>query len=256
MSLFLQSKKMVRMALNPQDVLCKTRNLFILSHMRSRSSVLSHVLGSNPEICGYRELQFSYLSKLSLIKMRAELSYDLQSSLKDKYLLDKVLHNYLKISQNILDSEDTKVLFLLREPKSTIQSITNLATLTGRTTYKDPEVAVSYYCDRLSGLKDFAKRLRHKYFFIESNDLIDKTDSVLASMSQWLALETPLNKEYSKFDKTGQHRHGDPSQNINAGVIKSTKGYPDTVIDSSLLSKAEEAYRICIDSLQEGQLAV
>ncbi|MDY7013544.1 MAG: sulfotransferase family protein, partial [Cyanobacteriota bacterium] len=39
------------------------RVLFILSHMRSGSSLLTHILNSNPEIIGYGETHLQYSSE-------------------------------------------------------------------------------------------------------------------------------------------------------------------------------------------------
>ena len=63
-----------RFIFSPLNIFFKPKYLFIFSHMRSRSSVLSHILGSNSQICGYSELQIPYIDKASIEKMRSLLS--------------------------------------------------------------------------------------------------------------------------------------------------------------------------------------
>ena len=158
MSIFVKAKKLSRIALHPKNIFCEAKYLFLLSHMRSRSSVLAHILGSNPDICGYRELQFSYRSRLSLMKMRAVIYSDLECPLNNKFLLDKFLHNY-SISSRVIESAKPKFIFLLRYPESTIKSIINMGHETGIEWYKDPIQAMDYYCSRLSGLEEFSKQI-------------------------------------------------------------------------------------------------
>jgi hypothetical protein len=45
------------------------RHLFLLGHMRSYSSVLSHILGSHPQIDGYCETHIKYRTRLDLWRL-------------------------------------------------------------------------------------------------------------------------------------------------------------------------------------------
>lgn len=70
--------------------------------MRSYSTLLSHVLGSNKNIDGYSELHYSYLNKLEGLKAKIQIMYTLGSGLSGNYILDKLLHNENQISESFL----------------------------------------------------------------------------------------------------------------------------------------------------------
>src|SRR5690606_2424128 len=126
--------------------------LFVVSHMRSRSTVLCHILGSHSKICGYKELHMSYNDKISVINMHITLKKDLKCKLSNKYLLDKILHNS-NISDEIIKEYEPKFLFLLRKPEDTIKSIINMGLKTGIEKYKNPLNAFEYYCNRLNQME-------------------------------------------------------------------------------------------------------
>jgi hypothetical protein len=244
MSILTKAKKIYRVVLNPQIFTCRVKYLFVFSHMRSRSSVLSHVLGTNSNICGYRELHTTYRGRMSLIKMRAMIFSDLECNLNDKYLLDKILHDY-HFSDRVFEIVKPKVIFLLREPEDTIKSIINIG-------YNDPMKVMDYYCDRLMSLIEYSKKIGKGYFFIESNELVDNTDNVLESLSIWLNLSEPLDKRYLTFRNTGKPGHGDTSHNIKSGILKKTKNYSDLKIPREVLQRGESSYKNCRDSLLKG----
>jgi len=244
MSIQTKARKLAIIAANPEIIFCKKRYLFVVSHMRSRSSVLSHILGSNPEVCGYKELHLSYKNQLSLINMQIELVKDLKCKLKNKYLLDKILHNST-ISNEILVKAQPKIIFLLRDAESTIKSIINMGDKTGMERHKDLEKVTDYYCNRLRQMEQLAHRVGKEHLFIESNDLIDSSQSTLNEITNWLNLEQPLTTTYSTFKDTGVVGFGDPLKNIRSGVLKSTASYPNIKVPLSLLIKAEDSYNKC-----------
>lgn len=240
-----KARKLSIVAANPHIVTCRTRYLFILSHMRSRSSVLSHVLGSNSEICGYSELQQSYTGRLDLLRMRAEIHREAKCSLSNKFMLDKLLHDHCFVSDDLLELAKPKIVFLIREPEGTIKSMIDLGQRTGDKAYLDPGRVGQYYCSRLSSLERYADKVAGEYFFIDANDVVDNTDAVLASLSTWLGLQTPLDKHYSSFRDTGKRQRGDSSDNIKVGVIKRTEEHPNINIPRDVLRLAEVSYRRC-----------
>lgn len=244
--------KISQICLNLQNITCRTKYLFILSHMRSRSSVLAHILGSSPDICGYSELGLSYRGCMSLMKMRYKLSKDLECKLNHKYLLDKILHDRLIVSDKVLEIAKPKIIFLLREPENTIKSIINMGYIENIEWCRDPVKATDYYCSRLSRLEEYAKKIKGGYFFIDSNDLMDKTESILDGLTKWLNLHKPLDKRYSVFRYTGKPGHGDPSDNIKSGILTKTKDYPDILIPVEVLTKGDSSYKKCKDSLLRG----
>jgi len=252
MSILTKIKKLSQIDLYLQSIICRTKYLFIFSHMRSRSSVLSHILGSNLDICGYSELQLSYTGHMSLIKMRFLLFNDLKCKLNNKYLLDKILGDYLLFSNKVFEIAKPKVIFLLREPESTIKSIINMGYITDIEWYKDPLKVMDYYCSRLLSLEEYSKKVAGNYFFIESDDLLDNTEYILDCLTKWLNLSEPLDKRYSIFHNTGKPGYGDPSDHIKSGMLEKTKGYPVIKIPLEVLKRGEYSYKKCKDSLLSG----
>lgn len=244
MSLETKIKKIAIIAANPEILFCKKKYLFIVSHMRSRSTVLSHILGNNAEVCGYKELHFSYKNQLSLINMQIALKSDLKCSLRNKYLLDKILHNST-ISDEVLNKAQPKIILLLRVPEETIKSILNMGNKTGVDWHKDPIKVTDYYCKRLGQMEQLAHRVAKGYLFIESNDLIENSNEILQNITNWLKLKEPLKTTYNTFKDTGVMGFGDPMENIKSGVLQPTDSYPDIHVPEHLLSKANEAYDAC-----------
>ena len=158
-NLYWKVKRLYILFFNPHLITERTKYLFIFSHMRSRSSLLSHVLGSNSEICGYRELHRSYLNQIDLLETRIDLYHDQKKELHNKYLLDKILHNDHIVSSKIFEIAQPKIIFLLREPKSTFESMINMGYITGIDWYKDPQKVLKYYASRLLELEKYAKQI-------------------------------------------------------------------------------------------------
>lgn len=232
--------------------LCSSKYLFVLSHMRSRSSVLSHILGSNNDIIGYGELSRSYKKNFDLFKMKIALNEDIKTNLCKKYLYDKLLHNSYKIDDQILSNPDVKFVFLLRKPEGTIKSILNMGFKIQQIEYQSEKKVFDYYINRLKELEVYAEKLKGKYLFIKSDDLVDNTDITLDAFSNWLKLRTPLSKEYNTFARTGTPGHGDPLENIHSGVLKKTKPH-DIELSPELLEKADIAYENCLKKLLENK---
>jgi hypothetical protein len=249
MTLKTKFNKLSIIASNPEILFSKKKYLFVVSHMRSRSSVLCHILGNNPEICGYKELHQSYKGNLSLINMQIELVKDLSCKLNNKYLLDKMLNNFT-ISDNVLNKVQPKILFLLREPEDSIKSIINMGFKTGVERYKDPKKVTEYYCKRMHNMEMLSYNAGDGNLFIESNDLLENTNVTLKKISDWLNLKEPLKTTYTTFKDTGVMGYGDPLENIKSGVLKATSGYSNIIIPEHLLKKANETYENCKATLK------
>lgn len=252
MSFRSKAKKLAILMAHPEILLAKKKYLFVISHMRSRSSVLSHILGSNPEICGYKELHRSYKGSRSLINMQIELVTDLKCNVRNKYLLDKLLNNFT-ITDWVLENAQPRILFLLREPEATLKSIINMGVKTGVQWYQDPEKITEYYCKRLKNIEHLAARLDGNYLFLDSDSLIINPEETLSRISNWLNLKVPLKREYSTFSDTGIIGYGDPLDNIKSGELKATMGYPKIQIPRELLDKAEMSYHKCHTKLLKSE---
>src|SRR5258707_13269189 len=77
------------------------RTLFLLGHMRSYSSVLSHVLGSHPQINGYCETHTKYRTYFDLWKLhRRGRKLTGEAATRD-YVLDKMLDEYPQTPRSV-----------------------------------------------------------------------------------------------------------------------------------------------------------
>lgn len=253
MSFSRKINKLISILSKPNIITGRSDYLFMLSHMRSRSSVLSHVLGSNNGICGYSELHASYNNYIDILRMRVRLHDELKCDISGKYLFDKILHDNLEISRNVIKKISPKFIFLLREPESTIKSIFHMGHILGNDWHKNPDNAIenaaNYYCTRLSCLQKYAEMNNGNNYFIESDDLLNKTDDLLKDLTDWLNLASPLQNRYSKFSQTGKPGRGDPSENIQAGKITKTKSYSNIEIPREILKKADSSYEKCKETL-------
>lgn len=243
-----KAKQIASLIFRPENAFCKVRHLFIFSHMRSRSSLLSHLLGSNPGICGYSELHQNYIGRASLFALRAALGQEQKCSLENKYLLDKLLFSR-QVSDAIFELSKPKVILLLREPRDSIRSLLKMGRSTSIDWHRDPEAVSSYYNASMVWLQGYAERLRGNYFFIESDSLIERTQCVLMQLTKWLGLEEALTENYNIFKNTGKAWHGDPSPNIRTGYVKKTSKHSDIELPEALLEQAELSYLICKDRL-------
>lgn len=227
--------------------------LLVLSHMRSRSSVLSHILGSHPQIEGYLENHQAYRSRWDFIRLKAKLRYAIGRNLQATYVLDKVLHNHRVIRPELLQRDNVNALFLLRKAADAIPSIARL--LNPEKPQLAVERAVGYYQQRLLTLADYAVMKPANAWFVESDDLISNTEVTLSELSQGLRLDQPLAPKYERFKFSGRPGYGDASASLMAGHLDTrppaSRDQPTPWIPEDLLVRSEQQYVECCRCCQE-----
>ena len=228
------------------------RTLLVLSHMRSYSTLLCHILGSNPEVDGYVELHRRYAGRSDLYRLRAQVARMNETKLQGRYVLDKVLHYKWEISDDVLHSASVYTVFSVREPEATIKSTVAMA-LSGDNPDKnwksDIEKVGRYYVERCEGLVALAERTpRHSSFFVAER-LIDRSEETLAMLTDYLGLATPLTPSYDRFSNTRKRGFGDPSENIAAGEIKKDRTRHDVEVPEHVLAPCREAYASSVERL-------
>ena len=228
--------------------------ILILSHMRSYSTLLAHLLGSHPEIGGYAECSTAYRSRLGLFGLRCRLVFS-QGFGRRRYALDKVLHDGYAISERVLRQPGVVPIILLRKPEPTIASIFTLGALAGaQPWYTDPEAVTRYYVRRLSRLKDYAGWTRDRAIVVRSEQLVHDPQPVLTRIAGELELNSPLSTKYQLFEHTGKPGYGDPSARILAGRVIAPKEDRDlpSAISEAQCRRARLAYAACIARLPPG----
>lgn len=216
--------------------------------MRANTSLLGHILGSHPQIEGYYELQRGYGRRLDLLKNKYAYYSNHTAKAGATYIFDKILHNYLPLSERLISPED-RIIFMIRQPSPTIESIMRLfgddpdhkwSTLAG---------AEDYYTKRLMHIKDLSLKFRGRYFFLQAENLIEDPDGALRQLGEYLGLKSPLSKRYQTFKMTGQRGAGDTSTLIKSGAVvhKSSKACQE----SSLSQRTQKIYLDTLSALRE-----
>lgn len=233
------------------------QHIFLLSHMRANTSLIGHILGSHPQICGYYEMHLSYLTENDLVKQE-QLLIDKKESNKTlkkdtcknscHYLFDKILHNdYELVLENLVPEQIPtsgynrfRILVSIRPPEQTIKSIVNL--FRNKKTdhpYANTEEATEYYLKRIIKLADFCEKNKENYYYYDADLIRTDAEKSLTRIQNWLSLTTPLSEEYQIFSLTGKPRIGDSSDNMKKGrIVKNPTNYNAIEIPSHLLDKA------------------
>ena len=213
---------------SPYQVLFKPESyqiLFILSHMRSGSSLLTHLLITNPQVIGYGETHIQYRSEADFRKLIYQVYWQSQDfrklgdlenlKMKHKYILDKVLHNNKFLQKDFLKSENIYAIFLLREPQRTVASMLD------QKPHWIEDDAVQYYNGRLSALEEYAQIInnRKRTLLITHDQIINQSQAVFQGLQNFLATQTGFSEEYKILKTTGMRNIGDFKENIKAGRI-------------------------------------
>jgi len=217
--------------------------------MRSYSSVLSHVLGSHPQIDGYCETHLRYRFPFDLLRLKWRVRKLTGEPLRGRYVLDKILHNYA-VATAILESPRTRGIILLRQPVEVVQSIVHMGRhLDVNEQNANVANATHYYVERLGQLTKLARTFGKRAAFVESEMLMTRTDETLAFLQKFLSLDSPIERRYRSFSKTGQPGYGDPSEMIHSGEIgRRPQQRPSYSIPTALIAEAVQAHAECLSA--------
>jgi hypothetical protein len=221
--------------------------LFIMGHMRCGSTLLLHILLTNPRLIGYGERNAAYLSNEDLDKLELAARIAQRAPFRDAgYAVDQINHDRFTPSPDLLGNERVRCVFLIRDPQPTIQSIVSLT----QTFYEPWTIAraVDYYTLRLQTLAGYAKSMGREMLSLTYDELVDETPSMLRRLESFLCLREKLREEYAIQRFTGTR--GDPSEHIHAGRIVRNRGTPSVEIPKHEFERAFESYRACMEALE------
>jgi hypothetical protein len=238
---------------HPSVLLGQREYVLLLSHMRSYSTLLAHLLGSHAEIAGYAEMNLTYARRRDLLHLRAEVARSIDGRLDGRLVLDKVLHDHHRVARAVLEDPVVHPIFLVRRPADTLSSILRMnERLPDLALYPEEEGVTAYYVDRLATLERLARERAHRAFVLRSEDLVEQPEAMLAKLRNFLRLETPIETSYSTFPLTGVPGKGDFSETIQQGRIRRPeKGSTKLTLRSDLLEGAEDAYARCLATLEQ-----
>lgn len=226
--------------------------LFLLSHVRAGSSLLSLILGNNPGICGYGETMLRYQTADDLRLLTGNNLYRLQPLRlpgNERYMFDKLVHDDLLEPAEVpmLVENRSKFVFLIREPAGAIRSLMSMVK------GQDDTLATSLYVLRLHTLEQYAAALSglEVAFLLSYEDLIERTENALAGLAAHLELREPLSETYDvlppmKVRKVGHY------QKMHYGQID--RGAPASapaLIAPRNLDVAWNAYKECWSALSK-----
>ena len=232
---------------NPSALTGKFRYLFVLSHMRGYTTLVSHILGSHPQISGYFELHQSYRTAFDLFLMRVRVANGLNYQVHGTYLLDKILHSRLHISPDILQREDVFTIFTIRKPEESIRSLMNMtmqkSLMDARKKPGTLDYAMAHYVDRLNSLKNMSHIPRNR-IYVDGESLVENPEPVLEFIRSFLHLDEKISASYSTFKLTGTDAGaGDFLGYIKQGkIVKQRDAHNEYQITPDALEKACEVY--------------
>jgi hypothetical protein len=229
--------------------------VFVLSHMRSYSTLLCHVLNSNPAIDGYVELHLSYRAPRHLLDLHRGVASSIGHQPTGRYLVDKLLDNSYVIAPDMLLRPDVHTIFSIREPLAAVSSTVAMARqhLPVTNWRRDPVRVAEYYAARLDRLAALARAKddgRSMYF--EADRLLDSTSTVLDRLTRFLDLDVPLTEEYETHEMTGRAELGDPSPVIRAGRILRERDSDDLAVDLDV-ALGEREHRLVLDAYERAR---
>ena len=207
------------------------RYLFLLGTMRSGSTLLASILCSHPGVLGYGETHVVYRSSGDFGELEARVcrAHGIDpAEIGPRYVLDKLLHDGLLPHPEALSGADLTCLFLLREPRRTIQSLVHQL----GSTLDD---AFAYYLGRLASLERYARVFPRAAF---------------------LGLDPPLTAEYRLQPLHDVKGVGDRSEAIRAGRVLASPRELTVELPEDRVGEAAEAYRRCKAVLEESTLAM
>jgi hypothetical protein len=222
--------------------------IFILSHMRSGSTLLTHLLVSNPAICGYGETRTRYFSRREFGILTGKVVYTLRGELRSsgkRYVLDKLLHDRFVGPECVetLCGADVKIIFLLREPLGTLGSLVR------RLGHTEAH-ALDYYLQRLKMLQKYGDTLTPKSSCVALtyDQLLHRTQDIFRLLEHFLELDCSLMETYRILPTTGRRRVGDPSSKIRSGKIIRDEPARGEISDDTM-KLAKEGYERCFASI-------
>lgn len=227
-----------------------TQYVFILGHMRSRSTLLAHLLGSHPEIRGYTESHIKYRNRWDLARLRWHTVLADRRWPSGRWLLDKQLHNRMYVPAQLRNSNRFRAIVLVRNPRDAIRSIVRMGEASGNRRDADPRHATAYYCERLTTLTGLAIEFRDRALLVDADALVHSTEKCLAAIGRHLALSRPLRAVYRIGPYTGRAGKGDMSPTIKRGVIVDTRNSRSTdPLPPSLAESVDRLHRHCVQDM-------
>lgn len=228
-----------------------TKPLIVMGHIRSGSTLLMHILKSNPQVLGFGEGDRNYLSDKDLYDLTwMTLRRQERLWVHERYVMDKIVWDMFEIGPAILANPAVMYIVLLREPASAFSSIKNVLA-DWQLKWTDAEI-LGYYRTRLNQIESYALSVDDptRIALLTYEDIVNRTEDVFSNLEAFLGLTEPLQESYATDRYTGTPQTGDTEGLITTGAIDRS---PKTLlpIDECILQEAHWVFAQKIDSLKK-----
>lgn len=232
------------------------RFIFILSHMRSGSSLLTHLLNAHPQINGFGESHIYYMAQENLKTLLLRNLWHLKKPiLPQDYVLDKILHD--EIAPSFALPDNLRIIFLLRQPEPSIKSIIRLFQDRPKMRMTEQQ-ARDYYLNRLTSLENYSQQVSDstRKLTITYEQLLDQTQPVLNLLQTFLETEQPFSESYKTLSTTGVKGVGDSSKYIQAGRIVRQRESSNMRLDPEMIASCQAAFTQTYQTLAKDSLSL
>jgi len=216
--------------------------IFLVSHMRSFSSLLGHLLAACDEVDGYSELHQSYRTELDLLRMAIDVRGTYDEPLAGTRLFDKLLHRRPVLEPAICNRSDVHVILAVRTPADTLASLIRLGSQDSSVSWAaNPDRALLYYQRRIGDLAALASQIDSAAFMV-ANELVRDNAAIRSQLASFLDLPA-IPATYPLHARTGHKQFGDTSANIISGTIQPAPSTADdAAIPPAVLEQANQAF--------------
>jgi hypothetical protein len=228
----------------------RQRYILVLSQMRSGSTLLHHLLQTNPNILGAGETPRIYASVLDLQRLSLRVHVDNRSLPRWKlYAADQINLTSRVQAESLLLRPDVQIVFLIREPRGVIGSAVSKIANRYHWTFQQ---AVDYYFERTASLRrliaEIGQMHQKQAFGLTYDMLTDDTTGTLAALQRHLALADPFQTNYRTYFHTG--KRGDPSDRIRAGTVLEPNRHDRLILDPALEDALNRQYELTLTAMQ------
>jgi hypothetical protein len=167
-------------------------------------------------------------------------------------VLDKILHNEYDVSLDVLNRANVFPIFLVRKPSPTISSILEMGRDIHVPWYSDRDAVTRYYEQRLAALGKLGGGIDDPGLAIHAESVINRTETVLKAVANFLGLAHPPTEFYRIFKHTGEVGWGDSSSAIGTGrIVREQWTTARAEIEPQALARARATYAECLEALSQ-----
>lgn len=223
------------------------RHIFVISAMRSGSTLMQHVIAQPPCVLSAGETKIEYTGPEKLEALRKHLFTYENISEGDRnsrpwVYLEKCVHDRYLPAIPPIENPQMRFVFILRHPHP---ALTSLMKLKGWPYTESVESAHWYYTHRFASIIKLAEGIGEpeNAYFLSYEDFLENPEPHLAALTRFLGFKEPLKSVYPEQKWTAKLSLGDVSENIRSRKIVSYEKKPLIDMPDELKASLEETYR-------------